>query len=180
MNKKLPLQWGIHLTTFLQGFLNNFLLLVDSTCGVSVLRWQANALWNNRKNLSEMQVIPYFPRGRQSLSFPASLFRARTKFSPVNVARKSLSLARARYLCCLVFEQIDNGVLLIFSGSRRRCWRAGPSRAWGREGKDFSCPHVLLYSQLSLKVILHETIRNDDFKRSATQRSNVEIMLQTF
>lgn len=69
-------------------FLNNFLLLVDSTCGVSVLRWQANALWNNRKNLSEMQVIPYFPRGRQSLSFPPSLFRARTKFSPVNVARK--------------------------------------------------------------------------------------------
>ena len=88
MNKKLPLQWGIHLTTFLQGFLNNFLLLVDSTCGVSVLRWQANALWNNRKNLSEMQVIPYFPRGRQSLSFPPSMFRARTKFSPVNVARK--------------------------------------------------------------------------------------------
>lgn len=180
MNKKLPLQWGIHLTTFLQGFLNNFLLLVDSTCGVSVLRWQANALWNNRKNLSEMQVIPYFPRGRQSLSFPPSMFHARTKFSPVNVARKfafsglqtrrthtwsceSLSLARARYLCCLVFEQIDNGVLLIFSGSRRRCWRAGPSRAWGREGKDFSCPHVLLYSQLSLKVILHETIRRDDF-----------------
>lgn len=88
MNKKLPLQWGIHLATFLQGFLDNFLLLVDSTCGVSVLRWQANVLWNNRKNLSEVKVIPYFPRGRQSLSFPPSMFRARTKFSPVNVARK--------------------------------------------------------------------------------------------
>ena len=88
MNKKLPLQWGIHLTTFLQGFLNNFSLLVDSTCGVSVLWWQANAPWNNRKNLSEMQVIPYFLRGRQSLSFHPSMFRACAKCSPVNVARK--------------------------------------------------------------------------------------------